>query len=95
MYKGKHALPGYPRNVDEMGIPHDIDAVVPLRRYNTTYFFKDHQVGATYNVYYRIFHNVFWLKYRNQTTFHLECKCLDRAFVRNPTPNEKQSQNNG
>ncbi|XP_071787241.1 stromelysin-1-like [Asterias amurensis] len=54
LYKGKHALPGYPRHVDEMGVPQDIDAVVPLRRYNTTYFFKDHQVWRYDEAYQQV-----------------------------------------
>ncbi|XP_038054882.1 72 kDa type IV collagenase-like [Patiria miniata] len=44
LYKGRRPLPGYPRPISELGLPDDIDAVVMLHRYNTTYFFKDHQV---------------------------------------------------
>ncbi|XP_022079404.1 72 kDa type IV collagenase-like [Acanthaster planci] len=44
LYRGRRPLPGYPRPISELGLPDDIDAVVMLQRYNTTYFFKDHQV---------------------------------------------------
>ena len=44
VYKGRRPLPGYPRQISELGLPDDLDAAVTLRRYNTTYFFKDHRV---------------------------------------------------